>query len=975
MLGSYVCRQCRLRLTRPVAPVRKVQWQPRATFLSLRDQKPQDDSHPAQGEAQLQQQPGTDTGEQQDRPKIRYTQFGEEAPPQAPAGRYSQLTREEAGAGFQPFPTQQAGQRRYEDEVEGTRTTDALERGYGPATAIDDALNRKNVDLAWSLFEKNFTSRECEALMDPAPNDISLLYEGTIFAKLLATINNAFCAGRKLAVTPTMALFRYEHLGLARPDYWARWTLVALTHQAILAVNATPEAPKGDLPTILFELLSVWRLFFQCKGPRGMPLDTIAHEWNLPSIDALPNQFESRDFNRRLGLFHPGYVGNPTLGFCAVYLYTLSDAITAIEPLHAEASPFIAFLGRILASSGIDPVFIHLENSRFIDGLPEDVKGEIRNEIAEAPNRASRELGASGVTLGADETGDPQANLEASHLKAIERAIINKSSIVQLDNRWRVAQIDYTTKDKVSIPPRIYNAFLRGYMTLLRPPKAVEIWNHMITNGVKPDIQSWVALLEGCRNAKDLEGFKAMWSRMLGTGVEPDNYAWTTRVNGFFALRQVNLGLAALDDMGKRWLAAETAANPPAESPHKKGAKKRPPTTKKVNTCTKPSIEVINGAITAIVQLSTMPQKKRIDLIHKILAWAANFSIAPDAYTYNTLIQLYLRGGDFSTAFKVLMTMENSGIAADIATHTMLITAAFNNSTYDSLSPDAQAEKMIKTLDTLESSGLKLTNPVYGTIIDRLLQQYSNVTAVRAVISHMGARNIVLSAHAYTSLVTFYFQQDPPLIAAVDALVTQFFTSNRVPTDAYLFDRVLEGYARHGEVGKMMSVLTRMSAHRRVPSWNALTSVVQALTRAGDFERARDVVRDVRQGLGAAAGYVPGGRDAEMGFERVIRSAGLDREMSTEQSVEEQNPERWEDGSVSTERLEDESVGYSSSPRPQHTPNTEPANPPIQFDFPTTSTNNIPPQSSEPPSPDEEDVHGFLTNEPETTYATHADKH
>jgi pentatricopeptide repeat protein len=289
---------------------------------------------------------------------------------------------------------------------------------------------------------------------------------------------------------------------------------------------------------------------------------------------------------------------------------------------------------------------------------------------------------------------------------------------------------------------------------------------------------------------------------------------------------------------------------------------------KAINKHVKPSIEVINGAITALVRSTDkrLSHQKRVEHVQKLLAWAGGFSIKPDAVTYNALIQLYIRASEHSTAFKILRQMEREGIEADVATHTMLINSSFDNGAFDGLSHAQQTEKIISMLDGLKAAGLKLNDYIYSAAIDRLLKNYSNFTAVRQLTEHMKAHKLVPSKYVYTSLITHYFQQDPPEIAAVDTLVNQIFTAHRIIADHVLLDRTLEGYAAADEIGKMMSVLTRMSKQGRQPGWYALTAVIQALVRDGDYDRARSIVRDVRFGDKAERWGLQGGSDQENRF-------------------------------------------------------------------------------------------------------------
>jgi pentatricopeptide repeat protein len=855
MLGSFVCRQCRARLTRRIVPVRSPQWQPRATFFSLRKTagQPQQQGDEAAAEDPSQQE--EIAAETQDPQRSRYADNTQHAQPQGRGGRYSRLVEDDVDA--------PASEPQFNDEMA------ADEAIRGPAAELQRYLDLKmhvggKADNIWAQFEETYTSRDCEALTQPRESDIPHLAGGRVFEGILREINGAFCFARvKPVITPTAALFKFEQLGIATSDQWIRQTLAYMTHQAILAVNAPPEDESRDLPMILFELVSLWRLFFQCRG-RQVQLDHLSRDWNLPAPEDMPNRFDSQIFSMRLQDYHPGLMGNATLGFCAAYFYTLSTALSTVEPLHQEAEPFIQFLSRILTGARMGAVLNYTKKSTRFLLLPENVQKEIAREIANAPRKAMNELVSSGAILESAATGDPSENREVFHLKKIARAVQSNKSPVVLQTLWEAAIKEFRENGKPAIPHSIYNAVLSGFLVLKQPSRSVDVWNHMIAHGLKPNMRTWVALLHGCEKARDLDGFNGMWTRMLNTGIEPDAYAWTARVHGLIFLRKVDAALAALDDLGNRWLAAENATrNPPRKT---KGAKKLQSSVKATNKCTKPNIEIINGAITAIVQqpANRMYHGKRVTYVQKILGWAGSFDIKPNAITYNSLIQLYLSASDFSTAFKVLRQMEQAGIQADMATHTMLVNISFENLTFDGLTEAEQTKKIITLLDDLEAGGLKLNDYVYSISIDRLLKQYSNYTAVGQIIEHMHARSMVPSAHAYTSLITFYFQQDPPAMPAVDSLVHHFFTSDRVPKDRVMFDRLLEGYGRHGEVGKMMSVLTRMSKQKTVPGWDALIVVIEALVRDGDYDRARDIVRDVERGQGIGeGGVISGQRDGK----------------------------------------------------------------------------------------------------------------
>lgn len=872
--------------------------------------------------------------ETQKRPPIPRTESYKAPSAQSSASRYLHLLKETAHGEKQSTITYPDGYEPKDVPIAFEGSARIAEPSYARKIANALLLNR-DLNTAWALFEATYTSRDCKALTQPSIPDIALLKDGTIFLLLLTTVNLAFCRGdTHLPVTPTQLLFRYEQLGIARPEYWVRQTLAYLTYQAIEAANTAAEHRQQILPVLLHELISLWRLFFQCKGINKDELQSISTEWNLSPAKSMTEDTETKNFGLRLQKYLPRFVGNSTLGFCAVYLYSISDALMSAESLKQEATPLLHFFERLLAGSHVDYIYRHTEYSSAWNALSPDVRQQIMQEIDRMPSRALIRLGASGGTL-AENKGDEAANLEAFYLKRIARAVESTTSSVNLKTTWTQVQDAFTSEgQKPAIPPLVYNALLSGFMKLHRSSQCVEVWNHMIVHGVQPTSRTWVALLDGCVKAKDLDGMDEMWQRMLHTGLEPDDYLWTVRVNGLISLRQVSRGLMALDEMGKKWLAAEKIAT----------------TTKPkmVNKVTKPTIEVVNGALSAIVRIrpDNMSHGKKLEFVQKIIGWAGSFNIRPDARTYNSIIRLYLDANDYSNAFKVLRKMEADGVTVDIATHTMIVSAAFDSASFDSLSASEQTSRMLSHLNSVEASGVKLNDHIYSIALDRMLKQYNNADAARAVIDHLTARKLVPSAAIYTSLASFYFQQEPPNILAVDGLVHQIFTSHRVPSDAILYDRLMEGYAMNGEVGKMMSVLARMTRFGTPTGWQTLTKVVLALFENGDFERARKVVSDIMRVEGVAEGGILGGPQGEKRFFAMLESIGLGAE-EMDGRRDSEGPARWR----RTQRIDPDDMADSQS---------------VLRDQSQDAVSSVQEQVRQRGDVENEDVHGFLSSEQET---------
>lgn len=881
MLRSYVCRQCRLQSRKIVTTPGNPQWQSRATFISLRSSQPPPESRADQAPEHNTQH---DTGRQIHRegsdetsevkPAIRY----EPEPESVRPGRYSRL-----GLGSDPIPS---------DTTTTVAHSDTTSPAY--AQAIKNLLDQRNVQGAWDLFLREFSSRDSPAFTNPSPDDISLLQGSAVFIRLLNATTLQFCNGVVMDAKPTDVIFRFEQLGIATERMWPN--VIGYTTDQLLWLVSGASQNKQTPDVLLSELISLWCLFFQCRGTARDPLESINRDWRyIPDVQSLSKLHKDDRFSQRLQRYHPRAQTHSSLQFSAVTVFNLFDEVNqgilkVPEALREHTTPFIRLLTYLLAGSKVDSALSHPARSPALKHLPREFIATLEDQINSAPHLAMRVFGAQSrpennpgetATATFDQVlseEEQYANLEAFHLKRIARAVESQSNAATLEKLWDEIKISYRKGEKINIPPVLYNAFLSGFMQLFQPDMTAEVWNFMIARGVEPDIRTWVAMLDGCVKARDLNGLNGIWDRMIQSGTEPDDYAWTTRIHGLISLKQINEGFKAMDEMGKRWVVAQHSTKSlPVHAKGKKMAAKRVSSSRKVDHgVTKPTVAVINGAISALINIPTaaLRQNRKVAYVQKVLEWSRNFAITPDIVTYNNLVKMYLRADDSVMVFHLFKQMAKEGIQGDMVTYTMLLSAAFNSQRLKDLSESDQATYVIQILNDLEADGLELNAYIYSSAIDRLLKLYGNVSAVMTVMNHMAARNISVSAQINTTIITHCFQQTPPDIVSVDNIVGRIFGPGALPTDNLLFNRIIEGYAANREVEKMMSVVTRMSTHGKLPGWEALTAVVRALAEAGEWDNFRELVREVEMGEGIAKGGVTGTAAHRHAFFSVVRNLG-----------------------------------------------------------------------------------------------------
>jgi hypothetical protein len=152
----------------------------------------------------------------------------------------------------------------------------------------------------------------------------------------------------------------------------------------------------------------------------------------------------------------------------------------------------------------------------------------------------------------------------------------------------------------------------------------------------------------------------------------------------------------------------------------------------------------------------------------------------------------------------------------------------------------------------MSENGLDANAYTFATLVNGVLTSpYSSGEHSRAaayvILDHMEAMEIPMSSQVYTNLLTHHFDMDPPDLAAIEALFSRARQDRRVNLDAFFFDRLIEGFARCGEVGKMMAALGQASKRNRVISWRAMTETVRALVDFGDRMRAEEIVEAMRR--------------------------------------------------------------------------------------------------------------------------------
>lgn len=435
-----------------------------------------------------------------------------------------------------------------------------------------------------------------------------------------------------------------------------------------------------------------------------------------------------------------------------------------------------------------------------------------------------------------------------------QTASVSKKSTFQQSTEWKMRQIRLISQDLAravqrsdtglanklwqrfydnsihdgvmeSSQDQILSQFLTTFFSLRRPEQAVHVWNAMVRWNLTPKQKHWQAMIVGSTKAKDLTSVQQIWSNMKAAGFRPDTKSWTAWIHGLIKCGEWQIGLAALEELGRLWRRAPEKAK-----------------TDEIGTGQLlPTIEPVNGAITALLATG------KADLVPKVFRWAKSQNLTTNTSTFNIMLRPAIRKDRIDEVYHLLSEMQTHNCQPDIVTFTIILNGLLSNptSSFHNQTPETQQSTVLGLLSTLQNNGLTATSHTYSTVLDGLLSpQTLNLTAARAVLDHMAGNNLKPSPHIYTILVSHYFDASPPKLAAIDSLLHRIRQEKGV-LDPVFYDRMIEGYARIGEVEKMLQFVRRAPREGKTPSWMALLAVLKELVRQQEWDFVKEFVADI----------------------------------------------------------------------------------------------------------------------------------
>jgi len=790
-----------------------------------------------------------------------------------------------------------------------------------PLAAKLDAILRdesKGAAEAYKFFARKYRHRNILALQKPALQDRSLLLKGIVFSRLLRKVTVAWCEAQELEEgglpSPSQLLSQLASLHVHRPEH-VLYPLQILLHN-LYKQNIVD---SQDDPTPLeYEILKLWAYMFKhfgitsskssTRSTAGEAPQTTAKsnnqkaehafdvsdpiKWSIKSIEAFsvdwsslprmstlsfmsPTETRAKAVKWRLRTCistpseHLGSLGATALATFDHFSHRLANH--SLDDIADDVEPFMKFMARVVYQSDVHLSVTAFEEQALEVGIDETIVREASNRMRDYPLQGELIVASSLGVKGAHTLS--RESLEAYFSSRLGKAL-EKSNLQEVLRLWNHATRAYKNisdhekgaalsladseedANAGALPSKLYSTFLHTLTGLGRHESAVEVWNYMVQHGTKPTAHQYNAMMQGAVRQRDAEAPERIWRMMINSGVEIDVSSWNTRVHAMaLSGRSVN-AIGLLEEMSDLWQRSQLAQG-------KKTSTERSVKAQSVPAAVKPSVETFNACVTVFAR------KGRRDLIQRAFAWANREGIKPDHITFNALISLALRTHNVPDAMKLFGQMLQQGVTPDDATFAIILNALFRSVTIREMTPQQQKALVKDMLEGISALGLgtgSAANHVYAMFIDRLLKDHGNMEGAQMVMGFMREKDVVITPHIYTSLMTHYFQGvDEPNFTAIENLWSKM-RSEGAAMDHLFFDRMVEMYARAGETGHALMFLGRMSNQGCKPSKSALMELLEALMRHGQWDRVRELVTDIKEEKGLVKGGIK--VNVRPGFER-----------------------------------------------------------------------------------------------------------
>lgn len=351
------------------------------------------------------------------------------------------------------------------------------------------------------------------------------------------------------------------------------------------------------------------------------------------------------------------------------------------------------------------------------------------------------------------------------------------------------------------IPEVCYAAFIRRFAETRQSQRAFEIWQQLVSSGVKVSTTAWVALMHAAlcapKNSEAL--FSGIWEKMIANGFTPDAACMAERMLFLAHHRGTDETFNAFSALRKE----------------------------------QPSLIDVRGLN---VVVSSLVRAKRLEEADEALQWAIDNGVEPNAHTYNSLIS----SRNPEVGLKYLQAMMERGIKPSIVTYTFAMQQMLKRGQpIDELLAEMQAAKIEP-------------NERFNTTLSYYLgKQTGDLSTARASIRSIIDKRLRLSIETLGAFIELELRHgDVERAVEYTSLMHRFGLTPSLPT----YNQLIRGALRRQRIGiarQTFDKLVNGKMHRLRPNTFTYMFLLKPWTLADlqGREDVRELVKTVAQHL------------------------------------------------------------------------------------------------------------------------------
>jgi pentatricopeptide repeat protein len=368
----------------------------------------------------------------------------------------------------------------------------------------------------------------------------------------------------------------------------------------------------------------------------------------------------------------------------------------------------------------------------------------------------------------------------------------------------------------VTIPERVWAAFISAFLEVERLDLAESAWDDMVRHGHKPGPGVWAVLIKGVGKLKGSGPALTLWRLMRDAQVSPNGYSYQ-------AIIQVMANARQWEDAAK--LFGEFRLAPSLSSdPH--------------------SEPLYNTMISA--HLASSHESDAINLLEEMIASGPH----PTAPTFNTFLTYCHKQEDMKSLSSMLKKMTAHGVSGDVATFSILLCAL--------LRILDRGEAIQRTLAVMDLHKIKPNVATYTAIMTSLLQE-NDKKALEATLDLLrtmeesGDPAMAPNVVTYTAIlngVHSWTGRDDRLVQDYTELIEQKMRARRVKFNKVTFHVLLRTCLKNPSpvgVQKALQLYRRMGREKIPLTGDTWHMVLHGLAKRNEWVVAHEVLRDMQR--------------------------------------------------------------------------------------------------------------------------------